>query len=191
MKVPVYESKAPVPTQGTGRFLTAQLDAGAMMAPGRMFAQQGEQLAKAGNEIAEFGLKKAEIGAKSEALAASSALQVKLAEKSAAALRNPNPAAAEAAFASDSKNLIQEYSKTLSSSMARRAFSAEAARSQATARIDFIKENNKRAVEATKANLNQEVEAGQKIVSDTSQSDGTRLGHALDVAHLGTESRTL
>ncbi len=181
MKVPVYESKAPVPTQGTGRFLTAQLDAGAMMAPGRMFAQQGEQLAKAGNEIAEFGLKKAEIGAKSEALAASSALQVKLAEKSAAALRNPNPAAAEAAFASDSKNLIQEYSKTLSSSMARRAFSAEAARSQATARIDFIKENNKRAVEATKANLNQEVEAGQKIVSDTSQSDGTRLGHALDV----------
>ena len=151
------------------------------MAPGRMFAQQGEQLAKAGNEIAEFGLKKAEIGAKSEALAASSALQVKLAEKSAAALRNPNPAAAEAAFASDSKNLIQEYSKTLSSSMARRAFSAEAARSQATARIDFIKENNKRAVEATKANLNQEVEAGQKIVSDTSQSDGTRLGHALDV----------
>jgi hypothetical protein len=178
MKVPVYESRATIPTQGTGRFLTAQLNPEAMMAPAKMFSQQGGQLAKIGDEIAEFGFKKAEIGAKSEALQASSQLQIKLAERAAVALRHPNPAQAEAAFAVDTRNLISQLSANMSNGLARRAFRAEAMRVQTTARIDFIKKNNARALEVTKVNLAQVVQENQAVVADTGQSDIMRTSAA-------------
>tara|TARA_R110000822_G_scaffold160735_1_gene300929 strand:+ start:100 stop:1710 length:1611 start_codon:yes stop_codon:yes gene_type:complete len=179
MKVPVYESKAPVPTQGTGRFLTAQLDAGAMMAPGRMFAQQGEKFAQVGNEIAEFGFKKAQIGAESEALGAQSALQLELADLETQTLKNPNMSAAEQQYRTGSRVIIDKYSKTMSSSLARRSFAASAAKVQTQGLLSFSKLNNARVVAAANANLTVATDSSVKIAANLSLGPTARISAAV------------
>ena len=60
MKVPTYDAQVQRPRQGQGLPITAQLNASAMTAPARAFAESNLQLAQTGEKIADFGFKKAE-----------------------------------------------------------------------------------------------------------------------------------
>jgi len=175
MKVPTYQSQAPIPKQGQGLFLTAQLDAGAMMAPGRAFAAQGQQLAQKGNQLAAWGFKKAQIGAESEAQKAAALMEVELADKSLISLQNPDMSQAESQFRRAAKLLAEKYGKTLSNSLARTAFASQALRLQTRAMIGFTKTNNRRVVEAQKSNLTKTTLDYMKTASDPSQSYQVRL----------------
>ena len=184
MKVPTYRSKGPIPTQGRGQFLTAQLNAGAMMAPGQAFEAQGVQLAQAGKQLAAWGYKKAQIGAKSEAQGAANLMEIALAQKSQDALQVADMGQAEKQFRHDAKLLSKQHSSNLSSPAARTAFASEALKLQTRAIIDFNKANNKRVLEAHIATVDQSVSQEQRVVSDIIQNEGARL-FALELA-IGT-----
>ena len=173
MKVPTYRSKAPIPTQGRGQFLTAQLNPGAMMAPGQAFEALGVQVAQAGQQLASWGFKKAQIGAQSEALTAASKMQIEFAESSQSALQ-ADVGHAEKILRSDFARITKKYNSTLSSPVARTAFASEALKLQTRAIIDFNKANNKRVLEAHIANVDQAVSQEQRVVSDITQSEGAR-----------------
>ena len=174
MKVPTYRSQTAIPKQGRGLFLSAQLNPGAMMAPGQAAEAQGLKLAQAGSQIAEWGYKKLQISAQSEALGAASSMEVELAQKSHDALQVADMAQAEKQFRRDAKLLSDRYSATLKTPAARRAFSAEALKLQTRALIGFTKANNKRVVEANKANLDTAVAAEQRAMSDLSTGTKAR-----------------
>ncbi len=174
MKVPTYQSKAAIPTQGRGLFLTAQLNAGAMMAPGLANERQGQQLAQGGEQLAAWGFKKAQISAESEALTAATKMQVQLAQISEDALRSPNIDAGAEQFRSKSKLATQEYGATMSNKLARTAFASQALKLKTRAMIDFNKANNKRVVAANIANVNETVTQEERVSSDINASPAAR-----------------
>jgi hypothetical protein len=174
MKVPTYESKAAIPTQGRGLFLTAQLNAGAMMAPGLANERQGQQLAQGGEQLAAWGFKKAQISAESEALTAATKMQVQLAQISEDALRSQNIEAGAEQFRSKSKLATKEYGSTMSNKLARTAFASQALKLKTRAMIDFNKANNKRVVAANIANVNETVTQEERVSSDINASPAAR-----------------
>jgi hypothetical protein len=174
MKVPTYQSQAAIPRQGQGLFLTAQLNAGAMMAPGQAFSAQGQQLAKTGDQIAAWGFKKAQIGAESEAQNAAALMQVELADKSLISLQIADMSQAEPQFRRAAKLIGEKYSKTMSNSLARSAFASQALKLQTRAMIDFTKANNKRVVEAQKVTLDTVIRQEMRVASDITASPARR-----------------
>lgn len=179
MKVPTYDAQVQRPRQGQGLPITAQLNASAMTAPARAFAESNLQLAQTGEKIADFGFKKAEIGAESEALGAQSALQLELADLETQTLKNPNMSAAEQQYRTGSKILIDKYSKTLSNSLARRSFAASAAKVQTQGLLSFTKLNNARVVAAAKANLTVDTDSSVKIAANLSLGPTARISAAV------------
>ena len=181
MKVPTYRSQTAIPKQGRGQFLSAQLNAGAMMAPGQAFEALGSQVAQAGQQLAAWGFKKAQIGAQSEAQGAANLMEIALAQKSQDALQLADMSAAETQFRHDAKLLSSQYSSNLSSSAARTAFASEALKLQTRAIINFNKLNNKRVLDAHIANVDRSVAQEQRVVSDIGANDDTRT-FAFDLA---------
>ena len=179
MKVPTYDAQVQRPRQGQGLPITAQLNASAMTAPARAFAESNLQLAQTGEKIADFGFKKAEIGAESEALSAQSALQLELADLETQTLKNPNMSAAEQQYRTGSKILIDKYSKTMSSSLARRSFAASAAKVQTQGLLSFSKLNNARVVAAAEANLTVDTDSSVKIAANLSLGPTARISAAV------------
>jgi len=168
MKVPTYTAQLQRPRQGQGQFLTAQLSASAMAAPARAYAESGAQLAQAGAELAAFGMKKAQVSADSEAKSAAIGMEVAMAEAEAKAARQVSPQQAEQTFISEANRITKQFGSNMSNTLARRAFSGEAARINATSRIRFMKANNARVVEARKANLTTDSDASVKTAADLS-----------------------
>jgi len=179
MKVPTYTAQLDRPRQGQGRFLTAQLSASAMAAPARAFAESGQQLAKAGADVAAFGIKKAQVSADSEAKARALQLEVAMADVETKAAREASPQAAEQAYLTGVSVLNKQYSANLNT-MARRAFSGEAARINAASRIRFMKANNARVVEARKTNLTTDTNSSISRAADLSLSLNRRFAAALE-----------
>jgi hypothetical protein len=170
MKVPTYEAQLQRSRQGQGQFLTAQISASAMAAPGRAYAEAGQQTGQVARELSEFFMKKAEIGAKSEASAAASKMQLELAELEDDALRNPNMSQAEEQYRRQSQIIVEKYKTSMSNTLARRAFGSAAVKAQTKALLSFLKQNNERVVEAAKANLAETVQQDVNVASDPSKS---------------------
>lgn len=178
MKVPTYDAQVQRPRQGQGLPITAQLNASAMTAPARAFAESNLQLAQTGKNIADFGFKKAQISADSEAKSRAIELEVALAGAEAKAALQPSPQAAEQSYLAESGILNKQYGANLST-LARRAFSGEAARINASSRVRFIKANNARVVAAAKANLTVDTDSSVKRAADLSLGDKARISAAL------------
>lgn len=179
MKVPTYEAQLQRPRQGQGQFLTAQISASAMAAPARAYAESGEQLAQAGAELAAFGMKKAQVSADSEAKSRAVELEVAMADVEAKAAQQPSPQAAEQAYMAGASRLNKQYSANLNT-LARRAFSGEAARINAASRIRFMKANNARVVEARKANLTTDSDSSVSRAADLSLGTDARFEAAFE-----------
>ena len=179
MKVPTYTAQLQRPRQGQGQFLTAQLSASAMAAPARAYAESGAQLAQAGAELAAFGMKKAQVSADSEAKNAAIGMQVAMAEAEAKAAQQESPQKAEQTFISEANRITKQFGSSMSNTLARRAFSGEAARINAASRIRFMKANNARVVEARKANLTADSDASVKTAADLSLGSNARGDAAL------------
>ena len=179
MKVPTYEAQLQRPRQGQGQFLTAQISASAMAAPARAYAESGQQLAQAGAELAAFGMKKAQVSADSEAKSRAVELEVAMADAEAKAARQPSPQAAEQAYLAEASRLNKQYSANLNT-LARRAFSGEAARINAASRIRFMKANNARVVEARKANLTTDSDSSVSRAADLSLGTDARFEAAFE-----------
>lgn len=180
MKVPTYTAQLQRPRQGQGQFLTAQLSASAMTAPARAYAESGQQLAQAGAELAAFGMKKAQVSADSEAKSRAIELEVAMADAEAKAARQASPQAAEQAYLAEASRLNKQYGSGLSNTLARRAFSGEAARINAASRIRFMKANNARVVEARKANLTTDSDSSVSRAADLSLGTDARFEAAFE-----------
>jgi len=174
MKVPTYQSKAAIPTQGRGLFLTAQLNAGAMMAPALADERQGQQLAQGGEQLAAWGFKKAQIGAESEALTAATEMQVQLAQAQTNALTTTDMSQAEKKYRTESQLIINKYQKQMTNTLARRAFATKAVTVQSRGLLSFTKLNNARVLEARDSNLTDVVRDFVGVASDPSQSSIAR-----------------
>jgi hypothetical protein len=174
MKVPTYEAQSRRPTAGGRQFLTAQLSASAMTAPGQAAAQAGQQLAAAGNQIFQFGLKKMQVGADNEAAQASAQLNVELQQLQTDLLQNPNMANADKLYAEKSRNLVNKFKSGLSNSLARDAFTNRARQIEFSSQISFNKRNNDRVVEAREINFDRDVSNLVEFAGNVGNSDNAR-----------------
>ena len=137
-------------------FTTVQLSSSAMEAPGLASAEAGKQTAQGGEVIDNFVLKKIEVSAQSAAQEASDNFETDLELRKIKALNNPDTAAADKFFRQDVKTLESTYRSKLSTGLAKRKFSALANDARRRSIIDFTKQNNKRVVDQSNANLNRQ-----------------------------------
>jgi len=147
MKVPTYTAQLQRPRQGQGQFLTAQLSASAMAAPGRAYAESGQQLARAGSDLAAFGMKKAQVGADNEAQAAAAKLDIELQQMQLDFLANPNMQQAEQKYQDMARRKVETYKSGMSNRLARDAFRSRAAQISIRNQSSFLKANNERVVQ--------------------------------------------
>ena len=180
MKVPTYEAQTARPRQGSGQFLTAQLSASAMTAPGRAFAETGQQLASAGSELAQFAFKKAQIGADNEAQQASAELDVALQQMQLNLLQNPNMQNADAQYKAQSKQLIDQFKGKLSNKLAKDAYAQRALRIQTRNQTSFSKANNARVVQQRTVLLDQDTNNLLTFATDLNNSFALRATAAAD-----------
>lgn len=174
MKVPTYTSQAAIPRQGQGLFTTVQLSSSAMEAPGLAIAERGEGTAAAGKSVVNFGIKRAEVAAESDAQQASGDFETDLELRKIKALNNPNTAAADQVFRQDVKTLESTYRSKLSTGLAKRRFSTLANDARRRSIIDFTKQNNKRVVDQSKANLDKVEQRAIQQGSDVNKSFALR-----------------
>lgn len=174
MKVPTYTSQAAIPRQGQGVFTTVQLSSSAMEAPGLAIAERGQQTAQAGKDVLNFGLKRAEVAAESDAQEASDSFETDLELRKIKALNNPNTAAADKFFRQDVKTLADSYRSKLSTGLAKRKFSNLADDASRRSIIDFTKQNNRRVVDQSNANLNRQEAKLLQQASDVEASTPLR-----------------
>ena len=174
MKVPTYEAQTARPRQGSAQFLTAQLSASAMTAPGRAFAEVGQNRAAKGEQLREFAFKKAQISADSEAKEKALQLEVELAQAELDASKDPSPQRAEQAYLNKARTLTGKFQSGLSNSLARSAFNTQAGRINAQSRVRFMKANNARVVETAKTLLTDSTNETVKSATDLSQSPASR-----------------
>lgn len=174
MKVPTYTSQAPIPRQGQGMFTTVQLSSSAMEAPGLAIAERGQKTTQAGKDVLNFGLKRAEVAADSAAQEASDNFETDLELRKIKALNNPNTAAADKVFRQDVKTLADSYRSKLSTGLAKRKFSDLANDAGRRSIIDFTKQNNKRVVDQSNANLNRQEDKYLRQSSDLTLSVESR-----------------
>ena len=170
MKVPTYTSQAAIPRQGQGMFTTVQLSSSAMEAPGVAIAERGQKTAQGGKDVLNFGLKRAEVAADSAAQEASDNFETDLESRKIKALNDPNTAAADKFFRRGSKTLESTYRSKLSTGLAKRKFSTLANDVRRRSIIDFTKQNNKRVVDQSNANLNRQEANLLKQSSDVTAS---------------------
>jgi len=147
MKVPTYTAQLQRPRQGQGQFLTAQLSASAMAAPGRAYAESGQQLARIGSDLAAFGMKKAQIGADNEAQAAAAKLDIELQQMQQDFLATPNMQQAEQKYQDMARRKVEAFKSSLSNRLARDAFRSRAVQITLRNQSSFLKANNARVVE--------------------------------------------
>nr|BAR32598.1 hypothetical protein [uncultured Mediterranean phage uvMED] len=174
MKVPTYEAQSARPRQGSGQFLTAQLSASAMTAPGRAYAEQGQNIASKGEQLREFAFKKAQISADSEAKEKALQLEVELAQAEIDASKDSNPQRAEQTYLNKARTLTNKFQSGLSNSLTRSAFNSQAGRINAQSRVRFMKANNARVVEIKKTLLTDNTNDMVKAATDLSQSPASR-----------------
>ncbi len=195
MKVPTYTAQLQRPRQGQGQFLTAQLSTSAMTAPGRAYAQSGQQLAQVGAELAAFGFKKAQIGADNEAQAAAAQLDIELQKIQLEILQNPNMAQAEKKYKDIARRKVETFKSGLSNRLARDAFRSRAAQISLRNESSFLKANNARVVEQRTVLLDTDTNDYLTFATNPSNSPGSRAmaaNNALDnidkaVGDLGPE----
>ena len=137
-------------------FTTVQLSSSAMEAPGLASAEAGKQTAQGGKFIDNFVLKKIDVSAQSAAQEASDNFETDLELRKIKALNNPDTAAADKVFRKDVITLESTYRSKLSTGLARRKFSALANDARRRSIIDFTKQNNRRVVDQSNANLNRQ-----------------------------------
>jgi len=168
MKVPTYDSKAPFPTQGRGQFLTAQLDAGAMMAPARAFEAAGVQTASMGDKIAAWGFKRGQINAESQAEKAIESMTLELDQKSNDTFNTGDLEGGPSILQLHINSLTKKYRNSLTTNAARKAFAPLAAKLRTKATVAFAKKNNERVIEAEKENINAALRRSQLLLTDLS-----------------------
>ena len=137
-------------------FTTVQLSSSAMEAPGLASAEAGKQTAQGGKFIDNFVLKKIDVSAQSAAQEASDNFETDLELRKIKALNNPDTAAADKVFRKDVITLESTYRSKLSTGLAKRKFSALANDARRRSIIDFTKQNNRRVVDQSNANLNRQ-----------------------------------
>ena len=160
MKVPTYQSQAPIPTRGQGTFLTAQLSSAAMEAPALAFAKAGEmksrggkQLAQFGDKLTDFAVKKLQIADDAKATTAADNFELTINDAKDAALKIADPIAAEKQFDRDVKTAESIHGRGLTRRQQKSLFTDKISRRRVSTVLDFRKEINKRVVEMRTANL--------------------------------------
>ncbi len=174
MKVPTYDAQVQRPRQGQGLPITAQLNASAMTAPARAFAESNLQLAQTGEKIADFGFKKAEIGAESEAQQASAALDIELQQMQLDFLQDPNMQNAERGYQERSQRLVNTYKGNMSNKLARGAFETRSSEVRTRNQIAFIKANNKRVVEQRTVLLDRDIRTNLAVATNPQNTPENR-----------------
>lgn len=181
MKVPTYTSQSPIPRQGQGQFITAQLSASAMTAPGRAFAdagaqmsQSGKQLQKKGAQIADFGIKQQKIADDRNAADAANGFELDIEQRKEEALKMSDTVEAEKYFLRGMKSTEGAYRSKLKRAQAKSLFSEKTNDIRTRAVLSFRKENRKRVVDQFKAELNQTEEYAIRNGADVSKSVALR-----------------
>ena len=187
MKVPTYTAQLQRPRQGQGQFLTAQLSASAMAAPGRAYAESGQQLARAGSDLAAFGMKKAQVGADNEAQAAAAKLDIELQQMQQDFLANPNMQQAEQKYQDMASRKVETFKSGMSNRLARDAFRSRAAQISYRNQSSFLKANNERVVEQRTVLLDRDTTDFLTYATNPSNSPESR-GEAANSALLNIDN---
>ena len=160
MKVPTYQSQAPIPTRGQGTFLTAQLSSAAMEAPalaaakaGQMMSEIGGEVRQGGNKLLDFNIKKTQIADEAKASAAADDYELAINDAKDNALQIADPVAAEAKFNSQLKIAEGVHGRGLTRRQQKSLFTDKIARRRVSTVLDFRKQINRRVVELRTANL--------------------------------------
>ena len=178
MQIPTYTRQSQRPRQGSGQFLTAQLNPSAMMAPARAAVQVGESLARAGGDVAELVFKKAQIDAEQKALEALNSYSMEVADIADQALRDLSPADAEREFEA-AAGLAERKATVGLNRLALDMFRSRAGGERATQTVEFRRANNVRFVEAAKANLTAVTSQAVLEAANTSSNPAVRFASAL------------
>ena len=176
MKIPTYEAQTARPRQGSGQMLTARLSSSAMEAPGRTFAQGGQQLAAKGDQIAEFAYKKAIISADDEADKQAGLYEVMLAAAADKALATDDMVKAEKSFAAKAKSLASRHADKLTSTRAKSTFKNSVRKLLIKQNISFNRAANRKVVDQGKARTGNLIAKG---VADASNTDLTETQRAI------------